>query len=297
MPDSSTLRGILFMLCASILFACMGGSVKLLDRAYSPLHIALFRSLIGLLPILYSLYTRPAIKTKKSAPLLLAFRGIIGTFTLLLLFYNLATLTLAETITYIQSAPFFIAIFSYFFLGQKLSKIGWLAVIMGFLGVVLITRPNSNQTSIPITGILSSLMTALAYTSISKLKQMYDTRIIVLSFLFWGSLLPLFFIILPFPEIIFIRNIYYPLPEFELWSGIYLILVGLFALGGQLFLTKAYGEAKAAILGVIGYFNIVFSLGLGVLLGDRWPDKQQALGMIIIIISGILISKEKSSPT
>ena len=122
----NVIRGIFYMCLASFFFSFMGGFAKLLGKSYSPLHITFFRNTIGLVPLIYSLYRRPA-HTDNPKPFLLAFRGIAGTFVLFTLFYNLANLPLGEAVTYVQASTFFIAIFSYWFLREKLSKRGWLA--------------------------------------------------------------------------------------------------------------------------------------------------------------------------
>jgi drug/metabolite transporter (DMT)-like permease len=67
-------------------------------------------------------------------------------------------------------------------------------------------------------------------------------------------------------------------------------LMGLAALFGQYFVTRAYGAEKASIVSVISYANIVFGILLGVLLGDRFPDLVTLSGIILIVASGILIS-------
>jgi drug/metabolite transporter (DMT)-like permease len=77
------------------------------------------------------------------------------------------------------------------------------------------------------------------------------------------------------------------------WQWFYILFLGLTALLGQYFVTKAYGADKAGIVSAIGYANIVYSVIIGVLLGDAFPDWLSLLGMLCIIASGVLISLYK----
>ena len=74
---------------------------------------------------------------------------------------------------------------------------------------------------------------------------------------------------------------------------LYILLLGLSALFGQYFVTRAYGADKAGIVSAISYANIVFSVFIGMLLGDAFPDGMSLSGICCIIISGIIVSMEK----
>jgi drug/metabolite transporter (DMT)-like permease len=74
---------------------------------------------------------------------------------------------------------------------------------------------------------------------------------------------------------------------------IYLLMLGLTALFGQYFVTKAYGADKAGIVSVFGYANIIFSVFLGMLLGDSFPDILSLSGILFIISSGVIIAFQK----
>ena len=69
--------------------------------------------------------------------------------------------------------------------------------------------------------------------------------------------------------------------------------MGLFALLGQYFVTKAYAHDKAGIVSAIGYSNIVFAIVIGILLGDQLPDLLAIAGIILVIGSGIVITVTK----
>jgi drug/metabolite transporter (DMT)-like permease len=129
---------------------------------------------------------------------------------------------------------------------------------------------------------------------VGRLATYYDSRVIVLSFLVSGVILPLVSMMLHYLGGIPENNLL--VIDFRLPVGIewvYLLMLGLTALFGQYFVTRAYGADKAGIVSVFGYANIIFSVFLGLLLGDNLPDMLSAAGIIFIITSGVIIALQK----
>jgi drug/metabolite transporter (DMT)-like permease len=83
----------------------------------------------------------------------------------------------------------------------------------------------------------------------------------------------------------------FTMPKNSDW--IYIVLLGIFATQAQLYMTKAYGFAKAGIIGTISYSNIVFSIVIGLMMGDSFPEIIVILGIMFIVISGLLVSSKK----
>ena len=81
-------------------------------------------------------------------------------------------------------------------------------------------------------------------------------------------------------------------PDLKMWIMIFGL--GLSATVAQIYMTRAYGIAKAGVVGAVSYANILFSLAIGVLMGDALPDFLGAFGIILVIIGGILVAKEKN---
>lgn len=69
-------------------------------------------------------------------------------------------------------------------------------------------------------------------------------------------------------------------------------MMALFSTASQWFLTKAYSLSKASIIGVVGYTNIPFAIGFGVMLGDTLPDTYTFVGILLVVAGGILVSKK-----
>ena len=285
--------GIKYMLIASFTFAIMGAFAKLASQTLSSLEVVFFRNIAGVVIILFSIYKKP-LKQIGGKPFLLFFRGLMGFLALLAFFYNIAHISLGDAMTYSKTSPIFTAIFAFLFLNEKLSFKGWIAIFIGFIGIVFISQPtNIGFTKYDILGLFSGIGAALAYTSIRELKNFYDTRAIVLSFMGVGSIGPiiLFFITpyISFNELDFLFS-KFVLPDGIVWF--YLIAMGSFATLSQLLMTKAYGATQAGIVGAVSYTNILFSILVGVLLGDNLPTFTTLFGICLIVIAGILVARK-----
>ena len=286
-------KGILYMFFASFLFAVMGGFAKELSASMSSLEVVFFRNVFGVCLIGFMVFKNP-IKQKGGKPLLLFFRGFMGFIALLAFFYNIAHISLADAMTFAKTAPVFTAFFAYVFLKEKMSSYGWLALFVGFVGIVLITQPQGlTFTKTDLLGIFSGLGAALAYTSVRELKKYYDTKSIVLSFMLTGTLGPLVLLLLaPYVQM---EGLDFLFAEFTMPVGMdwfYIAGLGLFATMAQMYMTKAYGETKAGIVGAVSYSNIVFAIIIGLLLGDSLPNMLTSLGIVAIFIAGILVVKK-----
>ncbi|HIP56205.1 MAG TPA: DMT family transporter [Arcobacter sp.] len=282
---------IKYMLLASLLFAFTGAFAKILSQSMSSVEVVFFRNVTGLIIVLISVYKIP-LKQNGGKPFLLFLRGFIGFIALLMYFYNIANIPLAEAQTFAKTSPIFTAIFAYIFIKEKLSLISWGGVLVGFMGILFITGFDvSTLNKTDYLGILSGVGAGLAYTSIRELKNYYDTRAIVLSFMTIGTIGPIIIMILG--EYYKSETFNFMLAPFVMpsYNDIYIILgLGIFATMSQLSMTKAYSLAKGGIVGTIGYTNIIFSIFLGYMLGDSFPTLVVLFGILLIVISGIIIS-------
>ena len=287
-------NGIKYMLIASFTFAIMGAFAKLSSAHMPSLEVVFFRNIAGVILVGLAIIKKP-MQHVGGKPWLLFFRGFMGFTALLAFFYNIAHISLGDAMTFSKTSPIFTAIFAWLFLKEELSYKAWGAIFVGFIGIILITQPTGFSFSkYDLLGIFSGVGAALAYTSIRELRNYYDTRAIVLSFMSIGTIGPIvLFIISPYlhiPELDFI------LGEFIMPQGIvwfYVIAMGVLATISQLLMTKAYGETKAGIIGAVSYSNIVFSIAVGMLLGDSFPDIITACGICLIIFAGIVVAKAK----
>ncbi len=288
--------GVRYMLLSSLLFAIMGVFAKLSSMSMSSIEVVFFRNVFGVLIIGSAVLNKP-MKHVGGKGLLLFFRGFIGFVALLAFFYNIAHIPLGDAMTFSKTAPIFTAIFAWMFLNEKLSPKGWLAVLVGFIGIILIAKPTGMGLSkTDWLGIFSGVGAALAYTSVRELKQYYDTRAIVLSFMLTGTLGPLLLMLIaPYVQNFKLDFLFaiFVMPQGIAW--LYIVAMGVFATLAQVYMTKAYGESKAGIIGAVSYSNIIFSIFLGLLLGDAFPDLISIMGIALIILSGLLVAGVKGA--
>jgi drug/metabolite transporter (DMT)-like permease len=287
-------KGVKYMLIASFTFAVMGAFAKLSSEHMSSLEVVFFRNIAGVVLIGIAVLKKP-MQHIGGKPFLLFFRGFMGFVALLAFFYNIAHISLGDAMTYSKTSPIFTALFAWLFLQEKLSLKAWAAVFLGFIGIVFITQPSGvGLSKYDLLGIFSGVGAALAYTSVRELKQFYDTRAIVLSFMLTGTVGPIIlFMIAPYvhaPELDFM------LASFVMPSGVvwlYVIAMGILATISQVLMTKAYAETKAGIVGAVSYTNILFSILIGLLLGDALPSLTTTFGIILIVSAGVMVARAK----
>lgn len=288
-------KGALFMLLSALVAAFNGALTKMLTDDLSALEIVFFRSIVGMLFLLVMLKHTPT-KLAGGEPFMLFLRGMLGFSAMILFFYTIATIPLGMAITLNETSPLFVSILAFFLLKERLSPTAILALFIGFGGLLLITKPIGLTTLgyEYFLGVLGGFLAAAAYTTIKKIKHIYDARTIVLSFTITGTLLPLLlFFMAPYispPESIAFLFAEFVMPStVKTWSLI--LLIGIIATLSQWLLTKAYSLSKAGIIGIVSYTNIPFAIGFGYMLGDAFPDLWTFCGIGLIVLGGLLVKK------
>jgi drug/metabolite transporter (DMT)-like permease len=284
-------HGIFFMLLAALGFSMMGGAAKALKDSFNSGQLVFYRNAVGMLFLLGAFINRPPVNKGGRLPLL-AFRGIMGTVALYTLLFCILHMPLGTAMTYNLTSAVFIAFFSFILFGEYHGLRVLFAVLLGFAGMLLIYKPNMHL-PVPwhLAGLLSGITSALAYMTVNRIAPYYDPRIIVFSFLFFGVVFPAASILLHhaggLPEDgLFIVAWRWPVGE----EWVYVLMMGLAALFGQYFVTRAYGAEKAGVVSAISYTNIIFSTAIGIMMGDAFPDWISITGICCIIGSGLVIS-------
>ena len=287
-------RGVLFMLVSALISALNGAIAKVLSDDISALEIVFFRNLLGVIFILFMLKHTPT-KLPGGQPHLLVLRGLLGFSAMILFFYTITTIPLGIAITLNKTSPLFVSVLAFFLLQEHLDRKGIAALMVGFIGVLLITKPTGLTFSYEhFLGILGGFLAAAAYATIKKIKHIYDARVIVLSFMTSGAVIPLLlFLIAPYidaPEAISFLFVDFHIPgSYKTWALI--LAMGLISTLSQWLLTKAYSLSRAGIIGVVSYTNIPFAIGFGYMLGDAFPDFWTFCGISLIILGGLLVKR------
>ena len=283
------------MLGSALVSALNGAITKILSEDISALEIVFFRNFFGVFIILYALkHTPPKLSGGKIH--LLFTRGLFGFMAMILFFYTITVIPLGEAITLNKTSPFFVTLLAFFLLRERLQLQTLIALVLGFLGVVFIVKPFGMTFSfVHMLGILGGFFAAAAYTTIKKIKDIYDSRVIVLSFVGVGSFLPLLlFLTAPYvhaPDSMEFLFVPFVMPS-SLKVVLLICFMALISTLSQWLLTKAYSSKNISVVGVVSYTNIPFAIGFGWLLGDKFPDFLTFMGIALIIVGGILVSKK-----
>lgn len=288
---SNTRRGIVYMLIASFLFALTMVFAKLLSQSMGSVEVTFWRNATGLL-LIGAFVLRKPLNNVGGKPLTLVFRGIVGTVALLAFFYTVSATSLSNAIVYAKTEPIFTAILAFFVLKEKLKPSAIAAVFIGFAGVAMLSGMEMGY--LHVMGILCGFLSALAYTSVRSLKAYYDERTVVLSFMLSGVILPA--VLMCAAEYTSSEIFAFALSPFTIPMGmdwVWIVLMGIAAAYGQIYMTRAYFYAQAGIVSTVSYSVVFFATLFGVLLGDVLPTPMVIGGGIMIVLSGILLSRTK----
>ena len=221
--------------------------------------------------------------TWTTQPKLQFLRGLTLFFANVLFFYSISIISMAKALTLAFVAPLITTALSPFILGEKVGFRRWSAVIVGFIGSLIVIRPgfiDFNLASIAALGTgcfygIYLIITRKLHSSDSPLLTLLLTGVVGLVF---GS---------------FLIPVVWINPTFNQWS--LLALMGLFACLGHLFLILSLKYADASKLAPLGYFEIVTNIILGYYFFMDLPDKWTFLGLFIIISSGLYITFREGS--
>jgi drug/metabolite transporter (DMT)-like permease len=277
----------LWMLFASFAFAAMGAAVKLASDFYSTSEIVMYRGLVGTIMLLLMVRHRGG--TFRSAfPKEHLWRSFVGVVSLWLWFFAIGKLPLATATTLNYMAPIWIAagVFVAAWWHKK-AHVEWplvAAVVMSFVGVTLALRPavEMNQWLGALSGLVSSVISAMAYMQVRKLGQMGEPEYRVV---FYFSLTTA---CVGMVGTLFDSGAGSGAFHAHDWRGAALLLaIGVSALCAQMAMTRAYRVGKVLVVANLQYTGIVFSSLWGMLLwGDNF-DWHVWLGMGVILVSGI----------
>ena len=240
---------------------------------------AFFRNAVAIIASLILLIrSGEKIRIKKGCMGDIFLRCAFGTSGLIANFYAIDKLNIADANMLNKLSPFFAILISIPILKEKPKKIDILAVIVAFLGAMLIVRPTgSNMQLVPaLIGLYGGFGAGAAYVFVRKLgKKGERTPIIVLCFSIFSTAV----------SIPFIAVNYVPLKPMQL---ICLVMAGLSATIGQFGITSAYKYAPAKEISVFDYTQVIFAAILGMLFLGELPQAMSFIGYVIIIGVAVL---------
>ena len=273
-------KAVIYIVLSAFCFALMGlfvtesGDLPTMQKVF-------FRNFFALFIAIGSLKksgTKFEIGDKKNHAVLFV-RAFGGTIGMIGNFYALGKMNLSDALMLNKMSPFFVIVFSYIFLKEKLTRFQLLTVLGAFGGSLFIIKPSfSNVDLFPaICGFLGGMGAGLAYTCVRYLGQHgVKGPVIVAYFSGFSCLFTLPFLIFGFKPMTLAQ---------------FLCLLGadISAAGGQFSITAAYSHAPAKEISVYDYSQLIFTTILGMIFLHQFPDKWSFVGYIIIITMAVLV--------
>jgi drug/metabolite transporter (DMT)-like permease len=274
--------GFLYMFISVCAFSVMDVIVKW-SEDYPVGQVLFFRGLCGVIPILFLIPKDRYIdfyKTKR--PLLHFKRCISGLIAIVAIFVALRKLPLATVVSITFAAPIFTTILSIFFLNEKVGLYRWLAVILGFVGIIVISEPGYSSLNIyylyPIIFCLG-----LSYVAIA-IRQLSSTEPVWLIGLFFSISILILSLFSIFTE----RWILPSLKDLFLLS-----MVGILGGLANLWLTQSYKFSEVSLVTPLKYLALVFAIIFGYLFWGEVPSIKTLIGSALVIFSSIIIFRRE----
>jgi drug/metabolite transporter (DMT)-like permease len=275
-------RAVMFMAASTVLFGAMAVCIRLASKQLHPFEIAFFRNLFGFvftLPLLYR-HGWGILRTDKLS--LYFLRCCIGIVSMLAGFWALVHLPLAQAVALSYSTPIFVTIGAVFVLGEIVRARRWTAVIIGFIGVIVLMHPGADSFNLAsLIALLAAVMSASVAISIKFLSRTEKAdAIVIYTTMIWVplSLLPALF--------------YWTLPTGITW--LWVVLSGLLGTSAHMCWTRALTLADASLLTPISFLQVLVVGAFGYFLFDEHIDRWTAVGAAIIFASNIYIARREA---
>ena len=273
--------GFLYMFLSVCAFSVMDLIVKWSDN-YPLGQVIFFRGFFGLV-LYYFVIPKERLKdfyfTKR--PMLHFSRCFFGLMALLSIFTALRNLPLATVVSISFAAPIFTTIFSIFFLSEKVGYFRWLAVFVGFVGIIIISEPGLSSLNVyyifPVIFVLGMSYVAISIRQLSStepvwLISLYFSAAITLAGLFtipYGWLMP------------------------NLIDLILLSLIGIFGGVANLWLSQSYKFSEVSLVTPLKYLALVFAIIFGYFIWNEIPTIKTLIGASLVILSSIIIFRRE----
>jgi drug/metabolite transporter (DMT)-like permease len=275
-------RGIALMVLATIVFASMDTITKLLAADYAPPQILWVRFAVFFLVALAIVRRRNPLRALRSRhPAWQTARSLLLVVEIGVFIVSLGYLPLAEVVAIASAAPLMVTALAAPVLGERVDGRRWLAVALGFAGVLVIVRPGFGEAShlllIPLTG---AALWAVYQLMVRRLASVdgADTTV------FYTATVGL-------AAMCFIGPFYWQEPDARGW----LMLAAVATLGatGHGLIIKALHLADASVLQVFGYIHLVAATALGFMVFGQWPDGPTLGGAALIVASGMWVARDE----
>jgi drug/metabolite transporter (DMT)-like permease len=274
---NAVLAGIALMLVGILMFALNDAMGKWLVASFSVGQVLLMRSFGAFIVLGPMLARRPvAALVRVEKPHLQLARVVMATADTGLFYAAVVYLPLADVMTFYMAGPIYVAAISHFLLGERIGWRRWLAVTIGFVGVLVALRPSEAMLSWPsIFGLVGSVSFALSMVLGRVLRTTSDTTLVT-----WQTLGCLA------TGAVFSLGAW---NAFDVQQLLAMILLGVVSCAAHLMITRSLKLAPASVLAPLQYTLLLWAILLGWLFFGDFPDTQTLVGAAIIVLSGLFI--------
>ncbi|MGA0234643.1 MAG: DMT family transporter [Alphaproteobacteria bacterium] len=283
-PLSRPVAGVLFALIGFVIFSSHDALIKVLGGNYAVFQIVFFSVLFSFVPMTLIMATdRTEASFVPHKPLYLLLRTGTVIIGMICGFYAFTVLTLAEAYSLLFASPLLITALSVPFLGEKVGKRRWAAVVLGLIGVIIVLRPGLQPVSLGhIAGLTAAVANSIGAIVVRKVGREERSQTLIL--------FPMVAVLLIMAMVM--PGTYKPMPLLDL--GV-LALMGLLLIAGQMMVLNAYRNAPAALIAPMQYSQIIWAALFGFIFFSEIPDLWVATGSLLIISSGVFVVWRESS--
>ncbi|MEW9806782.1 DMT family transporter [Mesorhizobium marinum] len=286
-PASNPLIGIGLKVASVAIFVAMASFIKASGQLPAG-QIVFYRSFFALLPVLlylgYRGDLRAAVQTQRPFGHLV--RGVVGVSAMGLGFFALTRLPLPEAVTLNYAQPLLVIVFSAIFLGETIRAYRWSAVVVGMIGVLIVSWPKLSLfggeaiENAELLGVAAALgaasLSAVVMLQIRSLVRTEKSAVIVIWFSLTASLAGL--LTIPFGW-----------ADLDAWQVTLLVSAGICGGIAQILMTEAYRHAEASTVAPFEYTSIILAILIGYLAFGERPTIHIVVGGAIVIGAGIFI--------
>jgi drug/metabolite transporter (DMT)-like permease len=245
-------------------------------------EVLFFRGFFGLLPT-YFLIPKNKLKTfystKRSKEHL--FRCLMGLMALIAIVVALRELPLAVVVSLSYAAPLFITVLSIFLLSEKVGVFRWLAVLIGFIGVIIIAEPGfKGMNYLYFLPLIFCIGMAFVTITIRKLSSTEPIWLISIFFTITISIAGLATIPMG-----------WRMPNFQ--DFILLALIGVTGGSANLFLTQSYKLSEVSLVAPLKYLALIFAIIFGYLIWNEIPTAKTLIGASLVVLSSLIIFRRE----
>ena len=276
------MKAIILNLSAWMMLPIMDGFAKYLSSTIPVLQITwsrYFFTVVFVLPLMLFFFRRNLTWTEN--PKLQLIRGLLLFSANILFFYSISIISLAKALTLAFVAPLIVTALSPFLLGEKVGFRRWIAVIVGFLGSLIVIRPGFVEFNLASIAALGTGVMYGFYLIVTRKLHKYDNPLLTLLLTgvvgaVIGSMI--------MPSV-------WVHPTSNEW--LMMLAIGFFASIGHFLLILSLKYADASKLAPFGYFEIVPNIIIGYFFFSHFPNQWHFLGLFIIISSGVYIFRRE----